>query len=159
MNTAVLHGRRASAKAVPHYRVVADRMQAWGALLGVVLCAVQVALAALGFWGVEEHPGNKEADEAAFSPHAMNGTILQYLALALLILGIVTAVNWKVWVIPLVLAILLFAVQGLLVGLGFGVSKWFGALHAFSGMAITAGFVWLMLDRFRHPLGSATSVD
>ncbi|PRZ42991.1 hypothetical protein CLV47_10345 [Antricoccus suffuscus] len=152
MNTAVLRGQKATAKAAPHYRVVADRVQAWGALLGVMLCAVQVALAALGFWGVEERPGNKEAGEAAFGPHAMNGTILQYLALALLILGIVTMVNWKVWAIPLVLAILLFAVQGLLVGLGFDVSKWFGALHALSGMVITAGFVWLTLDRFRHPL-------
>jgi len=154
MDTAVLHRKHTTDTPAPRYRVVADRVQAWGALLGVVLCAVQVAFAALGFWGAQEHPGDEAADRAAFDPHVVNGMILQYLAVVLLLLGIVTAVSWKVWVIPLALAILLFAVQGLLVGLGFEVGKWFGALHAFSGMAITAGFAWLMIDRFRRPLGA-----
>jgi uncharacterized membrane protein YgdD (TMEM256/DUF423 family) len=82
----------------------------------------------------------------------MNGEVLQYLAVLLLILGLVARSGWKAWVIPLVLAVMLFTVQGILVGLGFDVNEWFGFLHAISGTVITAGFVWLMIDRWRHPL-------
>lgn len=89
---------------------------------------------------------------AAFEPHAINGMILYALAVVLFILGVLSRANWKVWVLPIVLFLLLYFVQGLLVGLGFGVSKWFGFLHAVDGVLIIAGFAWLYFDRLRHPL-------
>lgn len=137
---------------VATYRVVSDVAQRWFALLGVVLCALQIGFAALGFWSSQQNPGDEAAGRAAFAPHAFNGQLLEYLAVLLLILGLLSHANWKVWVIPLVAAVLLFVFQGMLVGLGFGVSVWFGFLHAINGTIITAGFVWLMIDRWRHPL-------
>lgn len=137
---------------VAPYRVAADIAQRWLSVAGFAICAIQVAFAALGFWGSQTNPGDESVGRAAFEPHAITGQVLQYLAVVLLILGLVAMSGWKAWVIPLVLAVLLFAVQGMLVGLGFGASPWFGALHAFDGMIITAGLVWLALDRFRHPL-------
>ncbi|WP_033371785.1 hypothetical protein [Humibacter albus] len=134
------------------YRIVADRVQRIGAIVGMAVCAVQVAFAAYGFWLGTEHAGDEAADRAAFVPHAVTGQVLQYLAVLLLICGLIAWAGWKSWVIPLVLAVLLFVVQGMLVGLGFGVNPWFGALHAFDGMVITGGFVWLTIDRVRHPL-------
>lgn len=135
------------------YRVGADIAQRWFALLGVVLCALQIGFAALRFWQ-SLNPGDEAAGRAAFAPHAMTGEVLQYLAVLLLILGLISRPNLKAWIIPLVVAVLLFVVQGMLVGLGFGVSPWFGFMHAISGTVITAGFLWLMLDRWRHPLRS-----
>lgn len=135
------------------YRVAADLLQRWLALLGVVLCALQVGLAALGFWEGDLGGGTESAFRAGFAAHGDNGMVLSYLAVLLLILGIVSHANTKAWVLPLALAILLFAVQGPLVGLGFGVSAWFGFVHAVVGTLIMAGFAWLMLDRWRHPVG------
>ncbi len=47
-----------------------------------------------------------------------------------------------------------FAAPAVLVGIGFGVNPWFGFLHAVGGTVSTAGFTWLMIDRFRHPLST-----
>ncbi|MPV50611.1 hypothetical protein GCG21_11465 [Pseudactinotalea sp. HY160] len=138
--------------AVAGYRSGFDTAQRWLALLGVVLCALQIGFAALGFWGAQAAGGGEDATRAAFAPHGELGTVLGYLALLVLVTGLLARSGWKSWVIPLVLAVLLFAVQGMLVGLGFEVSRWFGFVHALSGTVITAGFVWLMLDRFRAPL-------
>jgi len=144
---------------VAEYRVVLDVIQRWLALLGVVLCALQVAFAAVGFWGSQANPGDQATGMAAFLEHAVNGQVLTYLAAVLLVLGVIAWANWRAWVIPLVVLLLLYFVQGALVGLafnasgtGFDVTKWFGGLHAFSGMVITAGFVWLFIDRSLHPL-------
>ncbi|WP_349903255.1 hypothetical protein [Parafrigoribacterium humi] len=146
------HVSTESPSAAAGYRSVFDAVQRWLALLGVVLCALQIGFAALGFWGAQLNGGGEQATRAAFEPHGMNGEVLQYLAVLLLILGLVARSGWKAWVIPLVLAVMLFTVQGILVGLGFDVNEWFGFLHAISGTVITAGFVWLMIDRWRHPL-------
>ncbi len=145
----------AATKPMAGYRVVCDATQKWLALVGVILCSLQIGFAALGFWGGVLSGGGETATREAFQPHTINGTVLQYLAVLLLILGLLAWSGWKGWVIPLVAAVLLFAVQGMLVGLGFEVSMWFGFLHAVSGTIITAGFVWLMIDRWRHPLRSA----
>lgn len=135
----------------PTWRASADIVHRWAATVGVVACGFQVAFAAYGFWVVQANPGDEEVGRAAFAMHGDTGHALGYLSLALLILGIITRVNRKAWLLPLVLAILLFAVQGPLVGLGFGVSPWFGGLHALDGMLITAGFTWLAYDRWVHP--------
>lgn len=127
-------------------RITADVVQRWGATLAVVLCALQFAFAALGFWGGVLGGGSEEVTRAAFAPHTVNGDILGWLSVALLICGLVSRVSWRSWVLPLVCAVLTLVVQGTLVGLGFGVSKWFGFLHALDGALITAGLVWLMID-------------
>ncbi|WP_417564632.1 hypothetical protein [Microbacterium sp.] len=145
------HEARTSAP-VAGWRVIFDKLELIGAIIGAVLCALQVAFAAYGFWIVATGAGGEAAGREAFGMHVMNGTVLSYLAVALLICGLLARAGWKGWVIPLVIAVLLFAVQGPLVGLGFGVSPWFGALHAFDGMIVTAGFVWLLVDRAAHPL-------
>lgn len=150
--TARVPSERHVGSPVASYRVVFDVIERWLALLGVLLCALQFSFAALGFWGAEEKPGDQAHGMAAFAPHAVNGQILGYLAILTLIAGIVSRANVAAWLIPLVLAVLLMLVQGLLVGLGFEVSKWYGFLHALDGAIISAGFVWLMIDRFRHPL-------
>ena len=137
---------------VAGWRVACDVIFKWVALLGLLLSLLQVAFAALGFWGAEEKPGNQAWGMAAFEPHAINGMILYSLAVVLLILGVLSRANWKVWVIPIVLFLLLYFVQGILVGLGFGVSKWYGFLHAVDGILIIAGFAWLYFDRMRYPL-------
>ncbi|GAB3566568.1 hypothetical protein [Spelaeicoccus albus] len=131
-------------------RAIADVAERWVATLGVVLCSVQIGLAALGFWGANLHPGNEAADRAAFAPHAMMGSVLQWVSIALLILGLIALSNWKSWVLPLIAGVLLWLVQGPLVGLGFSVSIWFGFAHAVSGTVITAALVWLMVDRWKH---------
>src|SRR5690606_39961694 len=141
--------------AVANWRVVCDQIFKWVALLGLVLSLLQVAFAALGFWGAEEKPGDQEWGMAAFEPHAVNGMILYAVTIVLVILGLLSRANWSVWVIPIALFLLLYFVQGLLVGLGFGVSRWFGFLHAVDGVLIVAGFGWLFGDRMRHPLRSA----
>lgn len=146
---------RTSPAQVAGWRVVCDVIFKWVALLGLLLTLLQVALAALGFWGAEEKPGDQAWGMAAFEPHAINGMILYSLAVVLLILGLLSRANWKVWVLPIVLFLLLYFVQGLLVGLGFGVSKWFGFLHAIDGVLILVGFAWLYFDRMRHPLKSS----
>lgn len=152
MSTSTHSGVVADRRTIATYRIVADSIQRWLAMLGFILCAVQIAFAASGFWGVVENPGDQAAGIAAFEPHFIMGKVLQYLALVLLVLGVLSRANWKSWAIPLVLAILLFVVQGVLVGLGFELGRWYGALHAFDGTIITAGFVWLWYDRWRHPL-------
>jgi hypothetical protein len=143
------------AKSIAGWRVVFDRLVLIGAIIGVVTCACQVAFAAYGFWVLALNPGDEQAAMSAFEMHATTGMILSYLAIALLIFGLLSRASWKSWAIPLVLAILLWGVQGMLVGLGFSVSPWYGALHAFSGMTIAGGFVWLTVNRSRHPLHSS----
>ncbi|MGH7921905.1 MAG: hypothetical protein ACREQM_18465, partial [Candidatus Dormibacteraceae bacterium] len=143
------------AKTIGRVRIAADATQRWLAILGAALCAIQVALAGLGFWGAAGAGMNQAAEKAAFAPHALNGQVLEWLAVVLLAAGIVARANRKAWIIPLLLGILLWVVQGLLVGLGFGVSQLFGALHALDGTLIAAGFVWLAYDRWQHRLGSA----
>lgn len=144
---------------VARFRTVADVAQRWLATLGVVLCAVQIGLAALGFWGANLHPGNETADRAAFAPHAMMGSVLQWLAIVLLILGLLAMANWKGWVLPLIAGVLLWLAQGMLVGLGFSVSIWFGFAHAVSGTVITAALVWLMVNRWQHHLAPSASAE
>ncbi len=139
-------------KPVAGWRVVCDVIFKWVALLGLVLSLLQVALAALGFWGAEEKPGDQAWGMAAFEPHGINGMILYSVAALLFVLGLLAMSGWKSWVIPLILFALLYFVQGLLVGLGFGVSKWYGFLHAVDGVLIILGFTWLYIDRLRHPL-------
>lgn len=139
-------------KPVAGWRVICDVIFKWVALLGLVLSLLQVAFAALGFWGAEEKPGDQAWGMEAFAPHAINGMILYAIAVVLFVLGLLAMSGWKAWVVPLVLFALLYFVQGMLVGLGFGVSKWFGFLHAIDGVLIIAGFAWLYVDRMRHPL-------
>ncbi|MBX3079909.1 MAG: hypothetical protein KF692_11845 [Cryobacterium sp.] len=156
MSTATqAHTPVATTKVVASYRVVCDVAQKWLALVGVILCSLQIGFAALGFWDADLNGGGEKVTRAAFEPHAINAIVLQYLAVGLLILGLLAWSGWKGWVIPLVMAVMLFTVQGILVGLGFEVNIWFGFLHAVSGTVITAGFVWLMIDRWRHPVRGA----
>ncbi|MGH3445788.1 MAG: hypothetical protein ACRDPB_10475 [Nocardioidaceae bacterium] len=133
-------------------RIGADAAQRWLSGLGLVLCALQVAFAAMGFWGGYNAGGSKADTQAAFEPHAINGQILGVVAVILLIAGLVSRANHKAWAIPLALAVLLWAVQGLLVGLAFDVGTGFGFLHALDGMVITALFAWLLVDRLQHRL-------
>ncbi|HET7388055.1 MAG TPA: hypothetical protein VFJ19_15475 [Nocardioidaceae bacterium] len=137
---------------ISRVRVGADVAQRWLSGLGLVLCALQVAFAALGFWGGYNNGGSRQATESAFEAHAINGQILGVIAVLLLIAGLVSRANHKAWAIPLVLAILLWAVQGLLVGLAFDSGRYFGFLHALDGMVITALFAWLLYDRVQHRL-------
>ena len=141
-----------SSKTIAPWRLFFDVAAKWLALLGLLLALLQIAFAALGFWGAEEKPGDKAWGMAAFEPHAINGMILYVVAAVLLIFGLLARSGWKAWVVPLVLFLLLYFVQGILVGLGFGVSKWFGFLHAVDGVLIITGFAWLYFDRMRHPL-------
>jgi len=133
-------------------RVFADAAQRWLAAAGALLCVLQVGFAALGFWGGYEDGGTEKVTKSAFEPHAVNGELLGIIAVLLLIAGLVGRANKKAWVIPLVLVVLLWAVQGLLVGLAFGVGRYFGLLHALDGMAIMGLFMWLAAERRRHPL-------
>jgi uncharacterized membrane protein YgdD (TMEM256/DUF423 family) len=141
-----------TARPVAGWRVVCDSIFRWLALLGLVLSLLQVAFAALGFWGAEEKPGDQAWGMAAFEPHAINGMVLYAIAALLFVLGLLAMSGWKSWVIPLILFALLYFVQGLLVGLGFEVSKWYGFLHALDGVLFIVGFGWLWMDRMRHRL-------
>jgi len=135
-----------------------DVIARWLATAAVVACALQIAFAALGFWGAEEHPGDEAAGKAAFAPHAVNGYVLGALAVLLLVAGLITMADKKSWIVPLVLAVLIFVVQGMLVGLAFDHSRWFGGLHALIGTGICAGFAWLAYDRWQHRLPSHRAV-
>ncbi|WP_166982179.1 hypothetical protein [Paramicrobacterium fandaimingii] len=150
----VAHSPKTAERQIAPWRIAIDRVYQWVALLGLVLALLQVAFAALGFWGAEEKPGDQAWGMAAFEPHTINGMVLYAVAAVLFILGLLSRANWKVWVVPLVLFVLLYGVQGMLVGLGFGVSKWFGFLHALNGTVIIAGFAWIYLNRVWRPLRS-----
>jgi uncharacterized membrane protein len=144
-----------AARTVTGLRATTDAIARWLAIIGVIGCALQIAFAALGFWGAEEQPGNEAAGKAAFAPHAANGNALGILAVLLLIAGLITMTNRASWIVPIVIVVLIFGVQGPLVGLAFDHSRWFGGLHALIGTGICAGFVWLACDRWLHPLRSA----
>lgn len=139
-------------KPVAGWRVVCDVLFKWVALIGLLLGLLQVPFAALGFWGAEEKPGDQAWGMAAFEWHSINAMVLYAIAIILLVLGVLSLASWKVWVLPVVLFLLLYFVQGILVGLGFGVSRWYGFLHALDGVLIIALFAWLYFDRMRHPL-------
>lgn len=148
---------RRKTRTVGLVRTIADVAQRWLAVVGVALCALQIALAGLGYWTEVRTGVSEAAGRAAFAPHALNGQVLQWLAVALLVAGVIARANLRSWLIPLMLAILLWVVQGLLVGLGFGVSPAFGLLHALDGTLITAGLVWLAYDRWQHPIGRTSA--
>lgn len=137
---------------VAGWRVVCDVLFKWIALIGLLLSLLQVPFAALGFWGAEEKPGDQAWGMAAFEWHSINAMVLYAIAIILLVLGVLSLANWKVWVLPIALFLLLYFVQGILVGLGFGLSRWYGFLHALDGVLIIALFAWLYFDRMRHPL-------
>lgn len=122
----------------------------WISLAGLLLCVAQVGFAADGFWNGYLGGGTEEATRKAFEMHGLNGQVLGSLAVIMLIAGLVSRINRKVWIIPLVLSLMLWLVQGLLVGLAFGVSTAFGFVHAVSGMIITGLFAWLFVDLSRH---------
>lgn len=141
-----------TARPVAGWRVVCDVLFKWVALIGLILSLLQFPFAALGFWGAEEKPGDQAWGMAAFEWHSINAMALYGVAILLFVLGILSMANWKVWVLPIALFLLLYFVQGILVGLGFGVNRWYGFLHALDGVLIVLLFAWLYIDRMRRPL-------
>ena len=77
------------AEPVAGWRLIIDVVQKWVALLGLLLSLLQVAFAALGFWGAEEKPGDQAWGMAAFLPHATNGMILYIVAAVLFAIALV----------------------------------------------------------------------
>jgi hypothetical protein len=152
-----MHTTDAAPARLAGIRSQADMAFRYLSYLGVLGCAIQFAFAGLGMFsipdeikGITDPVAQENAEAGGFSLHATNGAVLGYIALVMLIAAIVARPNKKSWINALVITVLMWVVQGISVGLGFEVSPWFGALHAFSGVVVTGLFVWMAIDATRR---------
>lgn len=113
------------------------------ALLPVI--AVQFALAGLGAF----------RGSAGYGPHELLGTIIGAASLVLLVAALVARAGRTPLLLSAALFVLAGPVQPLLAMLGWQSGAWFGALHAFSGIAIFALTGWLGADARRRHRGEA----
>jgi hypothetical protein len=109
--------------------------------LTVLLAADIVVQFFLAGAGVFRADGGKARDSSAFDPHRANGTIIQVIAL-LVLLAAVAARNgrWKIAAAAFVMSI----VQAFL-----AIGGWAGGLHPLGGLVLMGLVGWMAHDAFR----------
>jgi Family of unknown function (DUF6220) len=116
------------------YRAGALKALRWGAMLFLLLGAVQIFLAGLGVFNLDgERLGS--SGESAFDPHRVNGNIMSAVALLLLILVLVARPGGRLIVLTVVLFLLMAVAQPLLAE-GGEHQAWVGGLHALVGIGL-----------------------
>jgi uncharacterized protein DUF6220 len=116
------------------YRAGALKALRWGAILFLLLGAVQIFLAGLGVFNLGGHQLGSSG-ETAFDPHRVNGNIMSAVALLLLILVLVARPGARLIGLTVVLFLLMAVAQPLLAAGGED-QAWVGGLHALVGIGL-----------------------
>jgi hypothetical protein len=116
------------------YRAGALQAFRWGAILFLVLGAVQIFLAGVGVFDLDGHKLGSSG-ETAFDPHRLNGNIMSAVALVLLILVLVARPGRRLIALSVVLFLLMAVGQPLLAAAGED-QAWVGGLHAIVGVGL-----------------------
>jgi Family of unknown function (DUF6220) len=138
---------RSSSSADTRLRRAAQAGYRWLLLAFLVLGAVQIFLAGLGAFRIDNLG---VSGDTAFAPHRAVGFTMAGVALVILILALIARPGTRLVIASVVLFLLVALVQSLLAGLADD-TVWFGGLHALDGLAILgiATFLYLAARR-RH---------
>ncbi len=138
-------GTRSPETAETGLRRAAQTGYRWLLLAFLVLGAVQIFLAGLGAFRIDNLG---VSGDTAFAPHRAVGFAMGGVALFILILALMARPGVRAVIGSALLFLLVFLVQSLLVSLADN-TVWFGGLHALDGLAILgiAAFLYLAARR------------
>ncbi len=138
-------GTRSPETAETGLRRAAQTGYRWLLLAFLVLGAVQIFLAGLGAFRIDNLG---VSGDTAFAPHRAVGFAMGGVALFILILALMARPGVRAVIGSALLFLLAFLVQSLLVSLADN-TVWFGGLHALDGLAILgiAAFLYLAARR------------
>ena len=136
---------RSSSSADTRLRRGAQAGYRWLLLAFLVLGAVQIFLAGLGAFRIDNLG---VSGDTAFAPHRAVGFAMGGVALLILVLALIARPGVRAVVGSLLLFLLAVLVQSLLASLADN-TVWFGGLHALDGLAILgiAAFLYLAARR------------
>jgi hypothetical protein len=123
---------RSSSSADSRLRRAAQAGYRWVLLAFLALGAVQIFLAGLGAFRIDNLG---VSGDAAFAPHRAVGFAMAGVALLILVLALLARPGVRAVIGSVILFLLVFLVQSLLVSLADN-TVWFGGLHALDGLAI-----------------------
>ena len=132
---------RSSSSADTHLRRAAQAGYRWLLLAFLVLGAVQIFLAGLGAFRLDN---TGVSGDTAFAPHRAVGFTMGGVALVILLLALIARAGLRAVVLSAVLFLLAFLAQSVLASLA-DHSVAFGGLHALDGLAILAIAAFLYL--------------
>ena len=136
---------RSSSSADTRLRRAAQAGYRWALLAFLALGAVQIFLAGLGAFRIDNLG---VSGDTAFAPHRAVGFAMGGVALLILVLALVARPGVRAVLASVLLFLLVVLVQSLLAGLADS-TVWFGGLHALDGLAILgiAAFLYLAARR------------
>jgi Family of unknown function (DUF6220) len=136
---------RSSSSADTRLRRAAQGGYRWLLLAFLVLGTVQIFLAGLGAFRIDNLG---VSGDMAFAPHRAVGFAMGGVALLILVLALIARPGVRAVLASVLLFLLVVVVQSLLAGLADS-SVWFGGLHALDGLAILgiAAFLYLAARR------------
>jgi hypothetical protein len=137
---------RSSSSADTRLRRTAQAGYRWLLLAFLVLGAVQIFLAGLGAFRIDNLG---VSGDTAFAPHRAVGFAMAGVALLILVLALVARPGLRAVMGSVVLFLLVFLVQSLLASLADN-TVWFGGLHALDGLAILGLAAFLCLAARRQ---------
>ena len=137
---------RSSSSADTHLRRAALAGYRWLLLAFLVLGAVQIFLAGLGAFRIDNLG---VSGDTAFAPHRAVGFAMAGVALLILVLALIARPGARAVIASVVLFLLVVLVQSLLASLA-DHTVWFGGLHALDGLAILAIAAFLYLAARRQ---------
>jgi Family of unknown function (DUF6220) len=111
---------------------------------------LQITLAGFGVFDLDGRKLGAKGNDA-FAAHAVNGMLMSFLALAIIVLAAVAKEGNRTIGLALLLLVLTAVVQSVLSALGDD-TPFFGALHALDGVALLglAGFMHSSAERASH---------
>jgi hypothetical protein len=141
-NQGLVAGGHATATHVTGLRRGAFLGYQWLLLVFLLAGVVQIFLAGLGVFRLEDQ-GLAAAGDSAFAPHRTLGFTIAGIALLILVLALIARPGVRAIIGSAVLVVLTSLVQSLLAGLGEDHAV-YGALHALDGLLIlaTAGYLF-----------------
>jgi hypothetical protein len=136
---------RSSSSTDTRLRRAAQTGYRWLLLAFLVLGAVQIFLAGLGAFRIDNLG---VSGDTAFAPHRAVGFAMGGVALLILVLALIARPGVRAVIGSVLLFLLAFLVQSLLASLADN-TVWFGGLHALDGLAILgiAAFLYLAARR------------
>jgi hypothetical protein len=119
------------------------RVYRWALLAFLLAGVVQIFLAGLGVFSLQNQGLAAAAGDSAFAPHRALGFSMGAIALLVLVLAVIARAGTAAIIGSAVLVLLTNLMQSLLAGLGDNHAI-FGALHALDGLLIlsTAGYLY-----------------
>jgi hypothetical protein len=136
---------RSSSSADTRLRRAAQAGYRWALLAFLALGAVQIFLAGLGAFRIDNLG---VSGDTAFAPHRAVGFAMGGVALLILVLALIARPGGRAVIGSVLLFLLAVLVQSLLASLADN-TVWFGGLHALDGLAILglAAFLYLAARR------------